>query len=89
MDQCPPRVCHVNHGMNIIYFSVFNNATARCGEFDPFVAIWSFQYVSPYSLIGGPTCEAMKDTFGFVLTKRDKSLQCHVLPLLYLVAGGV
>jgi hypothetical protein len=55
-----------------MFFSVFHSATAHCGHFDPFVAIWSFQYVSLYSLIVGPTCEAMKDIFGFVLTNRDK-----------------
>jgi hypothetical protein len=64
MDPCPPRVCHVNHGMNIIcVFSVLNSATAYCGKLDPFVHIWWLQYVSLHYLIFGPTCEAMKDIF--------------------------
>jgi hypothetical protein len=55
-----------------MFFSVCNNVTARCGEFDPCVALWVFQYVSPHCLISGPKCEAMKDIFGFVLTNSDK-----------------
>jgi hypothetical protein len=63
MDQCPRCVCPVNHGMNMICISVCDNVTAHYGEFDPCVAIWAFQYVSPYCLIFGPKCEAMKDIF--------------------------
>jgi hypothetical protein len=37
----------------------------------------------------GPTREAMKDIFQFVLTKKDKeSSKCSVLSSLYLIAGG-
>jgi hypothetical protein len=62
MDQCPLYLCPVNHGTNMICFSVCNSATARCGEFDLYVAIWVFQF-SPYCVIVGPKCEAMKDIF--------------------------
>jgi hypothetical protein len=67
--------------MNIIFFIVFNNATDRCDEFDPSVAIWAFQYASPYFLIVGPTYVAMKDTFGFLLTNKGKksSMACPSL----------
>jgi hypothetical protein len=61
------------HGMNMICFSVCKYVTAHCGDFvDPCVDIWAFQYVSSYCLIFGPTCEAMKDIFDFVLTNSDK-----------------
>jgi hypothetical protein len=64
--------------MNMTCFLVCNNVTPCYGEFDLCVAIWSFQYVSPYSLIFRPKCEAIEDIFGFVLTKSDKksSLAC-------------
>jgi hypothetical protein len=72
MDQCLCCVCPVDHGMNMICFLVCNNVTARCGEFDYCVAIWAVRYVTLYCLIFGPTCEATKDIFGFVLTDSIK-----------------
>jgi hypothetical protein len=73
MDQFPPFVCPVNHGMNMIYFSICKNATAYCDEFYPCVAIWAFQYSSSFCLILGPKCEALKDIiFGFVPSNSDK-----------------
>jgi hypothetical protein len=62
------------HMKYIYVFSVCNNVTSPGGELDPCVAIWAFQYVSPYCLICGPTCEAMKYIFGFVLINSDKKL---------------
>jgi hypothetical protein len=43
MDQCPCWVCPVNCGMIMLCFIVYNNVTARCGEFDPCVAILALQ----------------------------------------------